>query len=128
MLLLYGCGERPKEGQPGFAEALAGVNAFVEECRRRGVFVGGEPLRPERTATTVQVRDGQTLITDGPYAETHEQLGGYFVIECDGPDEALELAALWPLAAVGGVEVRQVDDVPGMSWSGEASDLRIARS
>jgi hypothetical protein len=88
MLLPYGCAERPRPGAPGFAEALARVNAFVRECQRRGVFVGGEPLRPESTATTVRVRDGQTL--------THEQLGGYYILDSAGLDEALELAALWP--------------------------------
>lgn len=125
MLLLYGCDERPRPGEPGFAEALARVNAFVEECRRRGVFVGGEPLRPESTATTVRVRDGQTLITDGPFAETHEHLGGYFIVDCAGLDEALELAALWPLAAIGSVEVRPVDEIPGRVWQTDASGAAV---
>jgi hypothetical protein len=116
MLLLYGCEERPQPGQPGFDEALAAVNAFAEECMRRGVLVGGQPLRPERTATTVRVRDGQTLITDGPFAETHEQLGGYYILDCQGLDEALELAALWPMAKTGAVEVRPLDVIPGMVW------------
>jgi hypothetical protein len=116
MLLLYGCEERPQPGQPGFDEALAAVNAFAEECIRRGVLVGGQPLRPERTATTVRVRDGQTLITDGPFAETHEGLGGYYILDCQGLDEAIELAALWPVATTGAVEVRPLDVIPGMVW------------
>src|SRR5215203_648860 len=74
MLLIYDC-DRPEPGDPGFAEALARVNAFADECRRRGVFVSGHPLQAEHTATTVSVRDGRTLLTDGPFAETHEHLG-----------------------------------------------------
>lgn len=121
MLLLYGCDERPQPGDPGFEDALGRVNAFVEECRRRGAFVGGDPLRPVRTATTVRIRDGQTLITDGPFAETHEQLGGYYILDCPGLDEALELAALWPMATTGSVEVRPLDEVPGLVWETNAS-------
>ncbi len=116
VLLLYGCDERPQPGEPGFTEALAAVNAFVEECQRREVFLGGEPLRSESTATTVRIRDGQTLITDGPFAETHEQLGGYYVLDCRDLDEALELAALWPMVDRGAVEVRPLDSVPGLVW------------
>ncbi len=94
MLLIYNC-ERPEPGDPGFAEALARVNAFADECRRRGVFVSGHPLQPEHTATTVSVRDGRTLITDGPFAETHEHLGGAYVLDCRNLDEAWS----WPRCA-----------------------------
>ena len=113
MLLIYDC-DRPEPGDPGFEEALAGVNAFADECRRRGVFVAGDPLRPVSTATTVRVREGRTLITDGPYPETHEQLGGYYIFDCRGLDEALELAALCPMAQVGAIEVRPLAEVPGV--------------
>jgi hypothetical protein len=126
MLLLYGCGERPEPGDPGFEQALARVNAFVEECRRRGAFVGGDPLRSENTATTVRIRDGQTLITDGPFAETHEQLGGYYIVDCRGLDEALELAALWPMADQGAVEVRPLAEVPGLVWETNADGAAVA--
>ncbi len=126
ILLLYGCDDRPAPGDPGFAEALARVNGFVEECQRRGVFVGGEPLRSANTATTVRIRDGQTLITDGPFAETHEQLGGYFILDCTGLDEALELAALWPMATIGSVEVRPLDEVPGVVWQTNAAGAAVA--
>lgn len=112
MLLIYDC-ERPEPGDPGFEEALAGVNAFVEECRRRDVFLAGDPLHPVGTATTVRVRAGQELITDGPFAETHEHLGGYYILDCRGLDEALELAALCPMAEVGAIEVRPIAEVPG---------------
>jgi hypothetical protein len=113
MLLIYDC-ERPEPDDPGFTEALARVNAFADECRRRGVFVSGHPLQAEHTATTVSVRDGRTLITDGPYAETHEHLGGAYVLDCRNLDEALELAALCPMAEQGGIEVRPIAGVPGL--------------
>lgn len=123
MLLIYDC-ERPEPGDPGFAEALARVNAFADECRRRGVFVSGHPLQDEQTATTVSVRDGQTVITDGPYAETHEHLGGVYLLDCRGLDQALELAAICPMAEQGGIEVRPVAGVPGLDH--RPADLAIS--
>ncbi|RSM90634.1 hypothetical protein DMH04_04005 [Kibdelosporangium aridum] len=114
MLLIYNC-DRPAPTDPGFDEALARVNAFVEECRRRGTFVSGHPLLPEKTARTVSVRDGKPLVTDGPFTETHEHLGGYYILDCRDFDEALELAALCPMAAVGSIEVRPVAEVPGVN-------------
>lgn len=113
LLLIYNC-DRPEPTDPGFAEALARVNAFADECRRRGVLVGGDALEGEHTATTVSVRDGRTLISDGPFVETHEHLGGYYVLDCRDLDEALEIAALCPLAAVGTIEVRPLARVPGV--------------
>lgn len=116
LLLIYNC-ERPEPGDPAFPEALARVNAFADECRRRGVLVGGSPVQGEHTATTVSVRDGRTLVTDGPFVETHEHLGGYYVLDCRDLDEALELAALCPLAAAGSIEVRPLAVVPGVDNS-----------
>jgi hypothetical protein len=113
MLLIYNC-ERPEPDDPGFPEALARVNAFADECRRRGTFVAGHPLQPEHTATTVSVRDGKALITDGPFAETHEHLGGAYILDCRNLDEALELAALCPMAEQGSIEVRPIAGVPGL--------------
>ena len=126
MFLLYGCDVRPEPGDPGFEEALTRVNAFVEECRRRGAFVGGDPLRPASSATTVRIRDGQTLITDGPFAETYEQLGGYYIIDCPGLDEALELAALWPMASEGSVEVRPLAEIPGLVFETNFAPASVA--
>jgi hypothetical protein len=112
MLLFYGC-DRPEPGDPRFEGALSRANAFTEECRKRGAFVTAGPLKPVHTATTVRVRDGRTLMTDGPFAETYEQLGGFCILDCPGLDEALELAALCPMAYDGSVEVRPMDDIPG---------------
>lgn len=112
ILLLYGC-DRPEPGDPRFETVLRRLNLFVEECRKRGAFVAADALKPVSCATTVRIRDGRTLITDGPFAETHEQLGGYCIVECRGLDDALELAALCPTANEGSVEVRPIDDIPG---------------
>ena len=113
MLLIYNC-DRPEPTDPAFPEALARVNAFADECRRRGAFVSGHPLQDEHTATTVSVRDGKTLITDGPFSETHEHLGGAYILDCRDLDEALELAALCPMAEVGTIEVRPIAGIPDL--------------
>jgi hypothetical protein len=76
------------------------------ELQSRGQFVTGSQLQPVTTATTVRVRDGKELVTDGPFAETHEQLGGYFLIEADNLDEATSIAARIPSARTGTIEVR----------------------
>ena len=102
ILLIYGC---HREDLP---DAYDQVNAFYKLLRDRGVFVAADPLHLPDTATTVQVRGGETLMTDGPFTETHEALGGYFIVDCAGLDEALELAALCPLAQLGSVEVRPI--------------------
>jgi hypothetical protein len=82
--------------------------ALTDEFRAAGAYVAGAPLRPTDTASTIRVRDDQALVTDGPFAETKEQLGGYFLIEADSDDEAREWAAKIPAARFGSVEVRPV--------------------
>jgi hypothetical protein len=81
---------------------------FAESASAAGVLVAGEELGPTRDATTVRVRDNETLVTDGPYAEVKEALGGYFLLECESMDDALDWAARIPGAAHGAVEVRPV--------------------
>ena len=116
MFLIYNCEDRPKPGDPRFEEILTRVNAFADECRRRGAFVGGDPLKPVSTATTVRVREGKAMLTDGPFAETHEHLGGYYLLDCRDLDEALELAEMIPQAHFGAtIEVRPVDHIPGLN-------------
>ena len=90
---------------------LAGYGQFMEEMNGRGVLQGGERLRPTSDATTVRVRDGETLTTDGPFAETKEQIGGYFIVDCKDLDEAIEIAARIPSAAHGTIEVRPIWDM-----------------
>ncbi|MEN3329482.1 MAG: hypothetical protein V7638_4289 [Acidobacteriota bacterium] len=77
-----------------------------EELLARGQFVTGSQLQPISTATSVRVRDGKELVTDGPFAETHEQLGGYFLVEAENLDEATSIAARIPSAKTGTIEVR----------------------
>jgi len=79
---------------------------FAEDMGRRGMMIDGAELRPTTAATTVRVRDGRTLVTDGPFAETKEQLGGYFVVECESIDDAIEAAGQMPTARHGCIEVR----------------------
>ena len=79
---------------------------LIQELGARGQFVTGSELQPITTATTVRVRDGKELITDGPFAETHEQLGGYFLIEANNLDEATNIAARIPSARTGTIEIR----------------------
>src|SRR5215211_7426573 len=85
-------------------------NAYSQMLRDRGAFVSGEALQPTQTATTVRVRDGQTMTTDGPFAETKEALGGFYLVEAADLDEALAFAAACPAAQYGSVEVRPILD------------------
>jgi hypothetical protein len=87
---------------------------FGEAAGKAGVLLGGEALELSNTATTVRVRDGERMLTDGPFAETKEQLGGYYVLEAADLDAALSLAAQIPEAQFGGVEVRPIIDFEGM--------------
>jgi hypothetical protein len=81
---------------------------FTADIKRTGHFVAGDALQPTHTATTVRVRDGKVATTDGPFAETREQLGGYYLIEAKDLDEATAIAARIPSAALGSIEIRPV--------------------
>ncbi|MEX2237527.1 MAG: YciI family protein [Dehalococcoidia bacterium] len=94
-------------------ELMRGYYAFTEEVRGSGRHQGGAPLQSAATATTVRVRDGATSITDGPFAETKEQLGGYYIVDCNDIDEAIEIAARIPGAKYGSIEVRPIAELPG---------------
>jgi hypothetical protein len=85
--------------------------AFTKDIIDRGLMKGGEALQATATATTVRVRDGDTLTTDGPFAETKDQLGGFYLVDCRDLDEAIELAARIPNARRGSIEIRPVMDV-----------------
>lgn len=93
------------------AENSAKYVVFGEEMAARGVLRGGERLRPTSDATTVQVRGGEVLTGDGPFAETKEQIGGYYLVECADLDEAIEVAAKIPAASNGTIEVRPLWDM-----------------
>jgi hypothetical protein len=87
-------------------------DAFAHEGVERGVMLGGEELSRVSSATTVRVRGGEALVTDGPFAETKEQLGGFFLLECKDVDEAIEMAAKIPGARSGSIEVRPCVEHP----------------
>jgi hypothetical protein len=95
---------------------MAAYDEFGRKAEAAGVMLGGEGLQPTATATTVRVRDGDTLTTDGPFAETREQLGGYYLLECKDLDEAIGWAAQIPGAQDGSVEVRPVMDYEAMGY------------
>ena len=85
-----------------------------EELEGRGQYLDGHPLYPSSAATSVRVRDGKRLVTDGPFAETREQLGGYFLIHAKNLDEAIGVAERIPGARTGTVEIRPVMEIPGL--------------
>ena len=85
--------------------------AFTKDIIDRGLMKGGEALQPTSTATTVRVRNGETLTTDGPFAETKDQLGGFYLVDCKDLDEAIEVAAGIPDARRGSIEVRPIMEI-----------------
>lgn len=95
-------------------QAVEAYNSFTQEVRDKGIFLSGEGLQPTSAATTVRVRNDETMTTDGPFAETKEQMNGYYLLECNDLDEAIEWAAKIPGAAQGSVEVRPVLDYEAM--------------
>jgi hypothetical protein len=94
-----------EEDQQAMAQAYGAV---TQEMEQQGALVAGEGLYPTQTATTVRVRDGERSVTDGPFAETKEQLGGFYVLECKDLDDAIEWAAKIPGAQFGSIEIRPV--------------------
>ncbi len=92
------------------AAKLEQYSAFNRDAAAAGVLLGGNALAPSQTATSVRVRDAKPLHTDGPFAETKEQLGGYYLLDCADLDEAMAWAARIPAAADGSIEVRPVSD------------------
>ena len=113
MLLIYQDEQKPLseiERQECYAEAIQ----LAHELDSNGKYLAANPLHPTTVATSVRVRDGKRLVTDGPFAETREQLGGYFLIDAKDLDEALEVAARVPIARTGTVEVRPVIEIPGL--------------
>jgi hypothetical protein len=96
---------------------------LTHELHARGQYLGAAPLHPVALATSVRIRDGKRLVTDGPFAETHEQLGGFFLIEARDLDEAIAIAARIPGARKGTVEVRPVMELAGLPDTHAASTV-----
>jgi hypothetical protein len=105
MLLICGDGSY-EPGPEERAHLESSAISWMKEMDGRGVRLQGSRLRPASEATTVRVRDAKVMVSDGPFAETKEQMGGYDLIECEDLDEAIEVASRHPVAAFGSVEVR----------------------
>jgi hypothetical protein len=112
LLAIYGDEQASVNASPADMAAVADAyNAFTKDIVDRGLFQSGEALQPTSTATTVRVKDGRTLTTDGPFVDTKEALGGWLVYEADDLDAAIELAARIPAARMGGaIEVRPIQE------------------
>ncbi len=98
----------PQRGDPEFGEFMQGYMTFTQEVQASGAFVAGDELQPIATATTVTMENGKLETRDGPFAETKEQLGGYYLLDCKDLDEAIQYAAKIPSAKHGRVEIRPV--------------------
>ncbi|HYE73981.1 MAG TPA: YciI family protein [Blastocatellia bacterium] len=98
------------ERQKCYAESAQ----YAHELHAKGKFIATAPLQPAKTATNVKVRQGQRIVTDGPFAETREQLGGFFLIDAQDLDEAINIAGQLPGAHLGTVEIRPVLEIPGL--------------
>ncbi len=111
LALIYAApGSQPAYGTPEFGTFMAGYGAATATYKKDKVWLAGEGLKPASTATTIRVRSGKTETMDGPFAETKEELGGFYMLECANLDDAIKYAALIPSAAYGCVEVRPVMD------------------
>jgi hypothetical protein len=97
-----------RDGELAGDEISPEYAAFMKDAAERGVLLGGDRLRLSSDATTVRVRNGETLTTDGPFAETKEQLAGYFLVDCKDLDEAIDVASRIPGAKDGSIEVRPI--------------------
>jgi hypothetical protein len=115
MLLIY---QKEYEGPPSPEEAqqaMLGHWAVMEETKKLGIFRGAEPLHPTSTATTVRMQEGKVVTCDGPFAETKEQLAGYYILDCKNLDEAIAWASKLPVRCTGGqggVEIRPIRPIP----------------
>lgn len=118
MLLVYA-----QEGAMGEAErdaCYAASAALTRELAASGRYLSASPLHPVAAAASVRVREGKRIVTDGPFAETYEQLGGYFLVEAADLDEAISIAARVPGAAFGTIEVRPVLEIAGLPEAGSS--------
>ncbi len=112
MLLIYGDEQALDETER--EECCRESAEVAHQIHAAGQYLAAAPLHPTSTAASVRVREGKRLVTDGPFAETREQLGGYFLIEAKDLDEAIAIAARVPMARLGTVEVRPVIEIPGL--------------
>ena len=115
LLLIYANeAEAAKMGDAGRKEMMSEYQTFTQSIIKSGNFKGGDALQASTNATTVRVRNGKAMTTDGPFAETREQLGGYFLIDARDLDEAIGIAVRIPGARVGTIEIRPLLELPGL--------------
>ena len=112
LLLLYDADMGREPTPEELQSSLARYGAFTADVRSRGLFQAGEALQPIESATTVRVRNGRTMVTDGPFAETKEFLSGFYLLDCRDLDEAIELAGRIPAAEAGSIEIRPIWELP----------------
>jgi hypothetical protein len=124
-LLIYTAEATEEVPQEQMKAQMDAYGAFTREVTERGAYKGGEALQGTETATTVQVRDGQTITTDGPYAETKEALGGFYLVEAQDLDQAIKIAAMIPGAKIGSIEVRPILEMPA-EYAGAAGAVGAA--
>ena len=111
-LLLYSAEDAGPQGEQEMMEEMPAWFTYTEELDQAGKNLGGEALLPVAMATTVQVRNGERIVTDGPFAETKEVLGGFYIIEAENLDEAMEWAEKVPAAPYGSIEIRPIMEIP----------------
>jgi hypothetical protein len=114
MMLIYSREDETATPEDMRAVAMA-HKAVMDEMRAHGILCAADPLQPSVTATTLRVQDGHSVVTDGPFAETKEQLAGYYILDCQDLDEALSWAAKIPTACAGGagfIEIRPIREFP----------------
>jgi hypothetical protein len=126
LLLIYTAETEEQPTEEVANASHAAYAAFTADIKARGLFQAGEALTPTSTATTVRVVDGETVATDGPFAETKEALGGFYLIEARDLDEAIETAAKIPAAAEGSIEVRPIWELPAEYAMAEAAAAGVA--
>ena len=115
MLLVHHDEEKFSQRSEGERQALLRESVgLANDLHRVGQYLGAAPLHPTAQTTCVRVRDGKPFVTDGPFAETREQIGGYFLVDCRDRDESVEIASRIPGARIGTVEVRPVSEVEGL--------------
>ena len=112
MLLIYG--DEQALDQPTREKCYVESTQLAHRLQEKGQYIAASPLQPTALATSIRVREGKRLITDGPFAETHEQLGGYFLIDAPNLDEAIAVAEQIPMARRGTVEIRPVIEIGGL--------------
>jgi hypothetical protein len=107
MLVCWDTEKMDAQSEPGPTDSSSEESfPWLDDLRARGVWVTGDQLAPPRRARSIRVRNGKTVVTDGPFAETREAVGGFDILECDSMEEAVEIASAHPVAETGTIEVR----------------------